>query len=952
MAEQDFFFQMTAEVMQQRLNQVPINTLAIEQEESNRKEADDAEALARQQADEHLQTEINQKQDALTFDDEPRTNSDNPVKSGGIKHAIDQMGATKQDTLTFDDHPTAGSQHPVTSGGIKSAIDSEENRARLVEESLNQNKQNVLHFDNTPTQDSLNPVTSGGIALAIANFITKTVNDLTNYYLKSDTYNRTEVQQLVDAVKQFTYEKVATLPTASALTMNKIYLVPSPVQVGQNVSDEYITIATEQGGATTYAWEQIGSTTVDLSGYSTTDEMNAAINAALAVYSTTEQMNTAIAQALLSYYTKSELDQMLAQKQNTLTFDTTPTAASLNPVTSGGIKAALDLLYAQKQNQLTFDQVPTAESLNPVTSGGIASAIANFITASVDDLLNYYTKAQTYTRTEIQQMISSVSQFDYKVVGVLPTPSADTMHTIYLVPSTNPKTQNEKDEFITIMTEREVEGQMVTVYVWEQIGTTTVDLSGYSTTAEMNAAINAAAQDIMALIPQDTTALNQLADKAWVSAQIAENAGTFRGTFDSLAELEATTGNHNNDYAFVKVTDQDGDNDYDRYKYNGTAWVFEYRLNNTHFTSAELAAIRSGITAALVSKLNALPTASELQTALNARYTKAEADNLLAQKQAVITDGAQIGLGMGTCTTAVDNAAKAVSIPSFLLLKNMPVTVTFQNAINVMGATLNISSTGAKPVFIQGAALQAGVVKAGDVVTLIYDGTNWNIVQILSVAAAPSDLVVDMGLPSGRLWAIANIDVTKASGLAEVDGKPSPFIYECTFFSWGNTEGHNPSSISAFDYNWGDSNEGPYAQTPGAQLTANAGLSFDAARAILGAPWRDPSTEDFAELFANIDYVQADGETVIDASQANKLVTVNSIVGIYLKSKINGRLLFFACSGYGNGQSWDNRGSRGIYWSRSLYSQTYGRFLYFNSGGVDTQGSSNRFYGFARRAVQ
>lgn len=961
----EFHFQQTAEVIQQRLNQVPVNTQAIEQESANRQEADSQEAATREQAiqheaevrqaaDVHLQSEIDMKQNQLTFDNEPRQNSDNPVKSGGIKTAIDQMGATKQDTLTFDDHPTAGSSHPVTSGGVKSAIDAEEQRARLVEESLASTKQNVLHFDNTPTADSLNPVTSGGIALAIRDFITKSVNDLANYYLKSDTYNRTEVQQLIDAVKQFTYEKVATLPTASALTMNKIYLVPSPVQVGQNVSDEFITIATEQAGTTRYDWEQIGSTTIDLSGYSTTAEMNAAINTALAVYSTTEQMNAAIAQALANHYTKAEMDAALAQKQNLLTFDTTPTAASLNPVTSGGIKAALDALYAQKQNQLTFDQVPTADSLNPVTSGGIAQAIANFITASVDNLLNYYTKAQTYSRTEIQQLIHDISQFDYKVVGALPTPSASTMHTIYLAPSTNPKTQNEKDEFITIMTEREVEGQVVTVYVWEQIGSTTIDLSDYSTTAEMNAAINAAAQDIMALIPQDATALNQLADKAWVAGQIAENAGTFRGTFASVEELEATTGNHNNDYAFVGVTDQDGDNDYDRYKYNGTQWVFEYRLNNTHFTSDELAAIRSGITAALVSKLGVLPTASELQTALNARYTKSETDTLLAGKQAVITDGAQIGLGFGVCDTAADTAAKVVAIPSFILLKNMPVSIRFTNSINVVGATLNISSTGAKPLFIQGAALQAGLVKGGCTVTVIYDGTNWNIVGIegLERPASQSDLFVDMGLPSGRLWAIANIDVTKQSGFAEVDGKPSPFIYECTFFSWGNTEGHNPTSTSAFSYDWGTGNDGPYAQTPGAQLTANAGLSFDAARAILGAPWRDPSTEDFAELFANIDFVQADGETVIDASQANKLVTVNGIVGIYLKSKINGRLLFFACSGYGLGQSWGNRGSYGYYWSRSLYSQTNGRSLSFNSGGVYPQYYNFRFHGFARRAVQ
>jgi hypothetical protein len=83
--------------------------------------------------------------------------------------------------------------------------------------------------------------------------------------------------------------------------------------------------------------------------------------------------------------------------------------------------------------------------------------------------------------------------------------------------------------------------------------------------------------------------------------------GTFRGTFDTIEELEATTGNHHNDYAWVKVTDTDGDNDYDRYKFNGTAWVFEYRLNNTHFSSAELASIRSGMTTEKREKLDNLP---------------------------------------------------------------------------------------------------------------------------------------------------------------------------------------------------------------------------------------------------------------------------------------------------------------------------------------------------------
>lgn len=55
------------------------------------------------------------------------------------------------------------------------------------------------------------------------------------------------------------------LPTASASTMGKLYLVPSASSKTQNVKDEYITI---QSGSS-YDWEQIGSTAIDLTDYAT-----------------------------------------------------------------------------------------------------------------------------------------------------------------------------------------------------------------------------------------------------------------------------------------------------------------------------------------------------------------------------------------------------------------------------------------------------------------------------------------------------------------------------------------------------------------------------------------------------------------------------------------------------------------------------------------------------------
>ena len=66
-----------------------------------------------------------------------------------------------------------------------------------------------------------------------------------------------------------------------------------------------------------------------------------------------------------------QLEDGLELKQDELTFDSTPTANSPNPVTSGGIKTALD----QKQGVLTFDNTPTPNSGNPVRSSGIKTAL-------------------------------------------------------------------------------------------------------------------------------------------------------------------------------------------------------------------------------------------------------------------------------------------------------------------------------------------------------------------------------------------------------------------------------------------------------------------------------------------------------------------------------------------------------------------------------------------------
>lgn len=109
----------------------------------------------------------------------------------------------------------------------------------------------------------------------------------------------------------------------------------------------------------------------------------------------------------------------------------------------------------------------------------------------------------------------------------------------------------------------------------------------------------------------------------FVNSSIATATAEFLGTYDVVADLGLTTsatnaqistalGTHtwpsgvtptNQDYVFVSVDDPGTTTDsaeYRRFKYNGTAWIYEYTLNNSSFTQAQWDAINSGVTATFV----------------------------------------------------------------------------------------------------------------------------------------------------------------------------------------------------------------------------------------------------------------------------------------------------------------------------------------------------------------
>lgn len=202
---------------------------------------------------------------------------------------------------------------------------------------------------------------------------------------------------------------------------------------------------------------------------------------------------------------------------------------------------------------------------------------------------------------------------------------------------------------------------------------------------------------------------------------------------------------------------------------------------------------------------------------------------------------------------------------------------------------------------------------------------------------------VDLGLPSGLKWAQGNI--VKNGSKYEIGAETDYGAY----VSWGNIEPHFSANGSTFDdgYNWGSSNSGPYASTPGASIAFTAqgqgfaeDSGYDAARELLGGKWKMPTTADFKELNDN-----CTSEWVANYNNSG-------VAGRLFTSKINGATLFFPAAGYGSSSSVYYRGSNGYYWSRSLYNADYGYGLYFNSSHVTPQGRNYRYDGFSVRAVQ
>lgn len=176
---------------------------------------------------------------------------------------------------------------------------------------------------------------------------------------------------------------------------------------------------------------------------------------------------------------------------------------------------------------------------------------------------------------------------------------------------------------------------------------------------------------------------------------------------------------------------------------------------------------------------------------------------------------------------------------------------------------------------------------------------------------------VDLGLPSGLLWAETNIGAATAADYGK-------------YYAWGEVTAYKEAkdwgdkSVKT-TYNWENYKYGTSSNITrynGTDGLSTLDASDDAATVNWGSSCHMPTTNDYSELRDNCTLAWTSKEDS-DGS---------TISGFELKSKNNGKSIFLPASGYRNGSGFQNQGTEGRYWLNSHMPGSNGvnYAIYFN----------------------
>ena len=190
---------------------------------------------------------------------------------------------------------------------------------------------------------------------------------------------------------------------------------------------------------------------------------------------------------------------------------------------------------------------------------------------------------------------------------------------------------------------------------------------------------------------------------------------------------------------------------------------------------------------------------------------------------------------------------------------------------------------------------------------------------------------VDLGLPSGTLWATTNIGAANPEDFGDYFawGETQPKdVYDWSTYMWCN--GNNNFALTKYN------NDSSHGNNGFVDNKTELDPEDDAATANWGSEWRMPSLEQIQELLNNC---------------TTQWTAINGVNGRLLTSTINGETLFLPANGYLDGSTFN--GGSGNYWSRTLDTSFSPQAYYLNFGSslVRTY-SLGRQYGFSVRAVR
>ena len=249
-----------------------------------------------------------------------------------------------------------------------------------------------------------------------------------------------------------------------------------------------------------------------------------------------------------------------------------------------------------------------------------------------------------------------------------------------------------------------------------------------------------------------------------------------------------------------------------------------------------------------------------------------------------------------------------------------------------------------KTIIIAGLLLVAGVqtIWAQKMVVTMSDDTKVEydlseVKDIMFEEEADPHEWVDLGLPSGTLWATCNIGANSPEESGD-------------FFAWGETEPRTGFNWTVYEHCNGSENtlKKYCAQSDWGNDGFTDDLTEllpedDAATVLWGSNWQMPSLEQVQEL----------------CTCSSIGTSINGVSGRKIFSKIDPQnvWIFLPNTGWRQGRNYNDR-SYGYYWGRTLYSSNsnYATGIYSNNSYVGTDNGSNnpnkRCYGRPIRPVR